>query len=163
MFAPENRDRTVAALVESQGTNGAANGRKAAKARLAKAEAQLSRFQEAIKAGIDPLALVEPMNEAQAVRAAARAELEGTPAPDALSTAEVHAMIDSLGNVGAALADAEIESVASFYRAVDLQVRYTHTAHEADVIIKPVGRVNSVRVRGATCALSTRLALRVTL
>lgn len=87
----------------------------------------MSRFQEAIKAGIDPLALVEPMNEAQAVRAAARAELEETPAPDALSAAEVHAMIDSLGNVGAALADADVESVASLYRAVDLHVRYTHT------------------------------------
>lgn len=107
----------------------------------------MSRFHEAIKAGIDPLALVEPMNEAQAVRAAARAELEGKPVPGALNAAEVHAMIDSLGKVGAALADAEMESVASPYRAVDLQVRYTHPTHEADVIIKPVGRVNSVRVR----------------
>ncbi|TQM85467.1 recombinase-like zinc beta ribbon protein [Saccharothrix saharensis] len=156
LIAPENRDRTVASLVESQGISSAVNGREAAKARLAKAEAQLSRFQEAIKAGIDPLALVEPMNEAQAVRAAARAELEGTPAPDALSAAEVHAMIDSLGNVEEALADANIESVASLYRAIDLQVRYTHTAHEADVIIKPVGRVNSARVREGLLTPSER-------
>lgn len=59
-------------------------------------------------------------------------------------------MIDSLGEVGAALADAKVESLADLYSAVDLQVRYTHTAHAADVIIKPVGRVNSARVRGGT-------------
>lgn len=148
LFAPDNVDRTVAALVASQGLNNmATDGRDAARKRLAKAEAQLSRFQEAIKAGIDPGALVEAVNEAQAVRAAARAELEGTPPPNALSATEVHAMIDSLGDVGAALADAKVESLANLYSAVDLQVRYTHTAHVADVIIKPVGRVNSARVR----------------
>ncbi len=149
LFAPENIDRTVAALVASQGSNGAAtNDRDTVRKRLAKAEADLSRFQEAIKAGIDPLALVEAVNEAQAVRAAARGELEGAPSPDALSAAEVYAMIDSLGDVGAALADANVESLSNLYTAADLQVRYTHTAHVADVIIKPVGRVNSACVRG---------------
>ncbi|ATE55730.1 recombinase family protein [Actinosynnema pretiosum] len=151
LFAPQNLDRTVAALVASQeGAAGKGDSREAARLRLSKAEEQLSRFQEAIKAGIDPLALVEAVNEAQAVRTAAKAELEGLPVPNLLGAAEVHAMIDSLGNVGAALKGAGIERVAGLYTAVDLQVRYTHTARRADVIIKPAGCVNNVRVRGGT-------------
>ncbi|WP_086788973.1 recombinase family protein [Crossiella equi] len=151
LFARENVDRTVTALVASQSSaQSESNGREAARQRLAKAEADLSRYQAAIQAGIDPAALVEVVNEAQAVRTAARAELEGAPPPNALTAAEVHAMIDSLGDVGAALSEAKTESLADLYSAIDLQVRYTQTAHVADVTIKPVGRVNSVRVRGGT-------------
>ncbi|WP_461122867.1 hypothetical protein [Saccharothrix stipae] len=149
LFAPKNVDRTVAALVASQGTETPTN-HEVARKRLAKAEQELSRFQAAIKAGIDPMALVEPMNEAQAMRAAAKAELEGTPPPQTLTAADVHAMIDSLGNVRAVLNDAKVESLADLYRALDLQVRYKNNAHVADVIIKPVGNVNSTRVRGGT-------------
>ena len=42
----------------------------------------------------------------QQVRATAQAELEGAPPPNQLTDAEVYAMIDSLGDVGTALADA---------------------------------------------------------
>ncbi|WP_086829000.1 recombinase family protein [Allokutzneria sp. NRRL B-24872] len=151
LFAPENVDRTVAALVGSQsGVRAEPNGRDAARKRLAKAETQLTRLQDAIKAGIDPAALVEAVNEAHASRAAAQAELNNAPPPSALTDAEVYAMIDSLGDVGAALSNATTEKMAELYGAVDLHVRYTHTAHEADVVINPVGRVNSVRVRGGT-------------
>jgi hypothetical protein len=68
--------------------------------RLADAEAKMRRFQTAIEAGIDPSALVEAINQAQA----ARAQLDNTDAPGSLTEAEVYAMVDSLGDVGAALA-----------------------------------------------------------
>jgi hypothetical protein len=42
--------------------------------RLADAEARPRRFQAAIASGVDPAALVDAINEAQAQRAAARAE-----------------------------------------------------------------------------------------
>jgi hypothetical protein len=58
------------------------------------------------------------INEAQAQRAAARAELDGTPAPNLLADGEVYAMVDSLGDVGAALADAKGESLANLYAAI---------------------------------------------
>lgn len=50
-------------------------GHGTARKRLADAEAKLRRYQDAIGAGIDPAALVEAINTAQAERAAARAEL----------------------------------------------------------------------------------------
>jgi hypothetical protein len=151
LFARENVDRTVAELVASQeGGRTLPSGREAAKDRLDAAEAKLRRFQAAIEAGIDPAALVEAINEAQAQRAAARAELDNAPAPNTLRDAEVYAMIDSLGNVGEALANPKRESLENLYTAVDLQVRYEHETRAADVIIRPPARVNSARVRGGT-------------
>ena len=70
---------------------------------LRDAEKRLRRFQDAIAAGIDPSALVDAINEAQAQRAAARADLNSAPARTEVTDAEVYAMIDSLGDVGAAL------------------------------------------------------------
>ncbi|MDQ2706572.1 MAG: hypothetical protein M3Z25_02570 [Actinomycetota bacterium] len=64
--------------------------REAMKARLTKAEARLRRLQAAIEAGVDPAALVEGINEAQAERAAARAELENASVSEALADAEVY-------------------------------------------------------------------------
>lgn len=67
---------------------------------LAGAEARLTRFTVAIKAGIDPAALVDETNRAQRDMAAA---LNNAAAPDASTDAQVYAMIDALGDVGAAL------------------------------------------------------------
>ncbi len=147
-------------LVESQGVSARRGGdRERAHKQLTDAEARLARFQAAIAAGIDPEALVEAINDAQAQRAAARAELNNAPAPDALTDAEVYAMIDSLGDVGAALHGAKPERLAKLYELVGLQVRYEPNACTADVTIQPVSRVNSVRVRGGTCTLTTRIEL----
>ncbi|WP_184728487.1 recombinase family protein [Saccharopolyspora phatthalungensis] len=151
LFAPENVDRTVAALVASQQTPHATSPTlETAKTRLADAEARLRRFQAAIGAGVDPAALTEAINEAQAERAAARAELENRPAPNALTDAEIYAMIDSLGDVGPALSGAKPDRLANLYQAVDLQVRYEPAERAAQIKIHPASRVNSVRVRGGT-------------
>jgi hypothetical protein len=54
--------------------------------------------------GVDPVALIEAINDAQAQRAAAQAELDAAPQlPDALTEAEVYVMIDFLGDVGQGL------------------------------------------------------------
>jgi len=55
---------------------------------------RVRRFQTAIAAGVHPAALVESINQAQAQRAAAQAELDGAPSPTALTEADVYAMID---------------------------------------------------------------------
>ncbi|MBB2938121.1 hypothetical protein FHX82_005197 [Amycolatopsis bartoniae] len=96
VFAPENRDRTVKALVASQGGAAETGAHDAARHRLEAAEAKLRRLRSAIEAGVDPAALVEVINDAQAQRTAARAELDGASAPSVLTPAEVYAMIDSL-------------------------------------------------------------------
>lgn len=122
--------------------------RVAAKQRLSEAETRLRRLQSAIEAGVDTAAVVDAINEAQALRAAARAELANIPEPNLVTDAEVYAMIDSLGNVGAALSGAKPERAASLYEALDLEIRYDHETAAADVTIRPMKRVDSVRVRG---------------
>ena len=150
LFAREHLDSTVTALVASQNGSTRTGDREAAAQRLTDAESRLRRFQDAIAAGIDPTALVDAVNQAQAVRAAARAELDNTPAPDLLGNAEVYAMVDSLGDVGKALHQARPDRLAELYAALGLQVRYEVADNAADVTIQPVGRVNSARVRGGT-------------
>jgi hypothetical protein len=150
LFAPENVDNTIAELLGTQeaGRDGGRDLLAAAKKRLASAEERLRRHQAAIEAGIDPMALVEVINQAQAERAAARSELDSAPVADTLSEDEIREMINSLGDIGAKLSDST--RLGDLYKAFDLQVSYDPAAHEADVAIIPVGRVNSARVRGGT-------------
>jgi hypothetical protein len=157
LFDRRNVDRTVAALVASQDGESRSGEDETAKKRFADAEKPLRRFQDAIGAGIDAAALVDPINEAQAQRAAAQAELDGAPAPTAVTDAEVYAMIDSLGGVGAALKDAKPESLERLYRELRLELSYQPHERAVDVQLAP--RVVSACVRGGNCALTTRIAL----
>jgi hypothetical protein len=130
-----------------------------ARRRLADAEARMRRHQAAIEAGVDPAAIVDVINQAQAERAAARAELNRRPVAQALTRQDVEAMIDSIGDVGAALTQAEPESLAALYEALRLQMVYDPASRAVDVTVQPRGRVNNARVRGGTCALTTRIVL----
>ena len=87
----ENRDETVDLLLASAGATGAepTAGDKA-KTKITEASTKLRRLQDAI-------------NEAQAELEAAEAERALQPDARTITRAEVYAMIDYLGNVGAAL------------------------------------------------------------
>ncbi|GAB2996574.1 recombinase family protein [Amycolatopsis acidiphila] len=149
LFDPENVDATVAALVGSQDDGRSnAGGRDAVKRRLAEAEARLRRYQAAIGSGVDPAALVDVINQAQAERAAAKAELGNAPKEKAVSEAEVYAMIDSLGDLGTVLTEAKPVALERLYQALNLQLRYE--PKELAVYATTSPRVGSVRVRGGT-------------
>jgi len=97
----------------------AARGNAAAKA-VAEVERRLRRLQSAIEAGVDPTALVEPINRAQQELDAARAEQQHNPSVQALSRAEIDAMIDYLGDVGGALSGADPAQLEELYRSLRL-------------------------------------------
>lgn len=88
------------------------------------------------------------INEAHAQRAAPRAELDGAPAPDELTNAEVHTMIDSLGDVGAALLGADPENLERLYGNLRLELLYHPLERTIDARLAP--RVVSACVRGGT-------------
>ncbi|MQA27207.1 MAG: hypothetical protein GEU94_17475 [Micromonosporaceae bacterium] len=129
----------------------------AAEQRLQDAETRLRRLQAAIEAGADPAAFVDAINEAQTQRASARAQLDGARAPESLTEAEVYAMIDSLGDVGAALSSAEPDKLNTLYEKLGLSLVFD--PHERAVNVTATPRVANVRVRGAICTLTTRLEL----
>jgi len=119
------------------------------KNRLDTAEARLRRLRGAIEARVDPVALVESINEAQAQRAAARAELDAAPAaPDVLSEAEVYAMVDFLGDVGEALNGANLARMCELYEKLRLQLIYRPEDKAVDVTIRPLGGVVRVSEGG---------------
>lgn len=158
VFAPDNRDRTVEALIASQGGAAETGAHETAQKRLDAAESKLRRLRAAIEAGVEPAALVESINEAQAQRTAARAERAGAPAPNLLDRAEVYAMLDMLGDVGHELTRARPHKLQALYEAVDLEMIYQHEERAVDVSIRPARRV-SAGVRGGTCTLTTRLSV----
>ncbi|GGS28243.1 zinc ribbon domain-containing protein [Actinokineospora fastidiosa] len=148
LFAPENRDETVRALLASQDDAQQTSGQQAAQQRLADAESRLKRYQAAIAAGVDPSALVEVINQAQAEREAARAEVGHVPAAGSLDAAEVYAMIDALGDVGSVLKDARPESLINLYRDLRLEIGYQNDRDAASATASL--RVVSECVRGGT-------------
>lgn len=150
LFDAENYDRTVQALVESQGSSLADAHLDQACRRLADAEAKLRRHQAAIEAGVDPAAIVDAINQAQTERATARAELNARPAAQLLTRHDVEEMINSMEDVSEALTRADPQSLTTLYEALRLQMVYDPASRTVDVTVQPRGRVNSARVRGGT-------------
>jgi hypothetical protein len=153
LFAPENLDATVAALLDSQsggGLTATTVARDAARARLEEAETRLRRLRAAVEAGVDPTALVESINDAQAQCVAARAEVDAAATTElgVLTDAEVYAMIDSLGDIGEALNSANPDRLRSLYEQLRLEMIYDGEARTADVVIRPSGGIVSVSEGG---------------
>jgi hypothetical protein len=126
--------------------------------RLKDIEARLRRHQAAIEAGVDPAALVDALNIAQAERQAARAELEHLPETVMIGRAEVYARLDSLSDdVARALNSRLPERLMQVYRDLGLHLQYDH--EKETVIVTASPRVVNVCVRGGTCTLTTCLSL----
>jgi len=63
-----------------------------------------------------------------------------------MTDAEFYAMVDSLGDVGAVLADAKPMGLARLYRELNLELRYEPDEQTVYATARP--RVDSARVRG---------------
>lgn len=148
LFHPDNVDRTVDLLIghQQEGHPGGQHGR--ARERLADAETKLKRLRTVIEAGAEPEALIDSINEAQADKAAAKADLASVKAPTTLTRAEVYAMIDSLGDVGAMLADAKPAGLARLYQRLNLMLRYEPKELAIYAMTSP--GVDTACVRGGT-------------
>jgi hypothetical protein len=77
------------------------------------------------------------INEAQAERAVAKAELDNAPAPKVVTDAEVYAMIDSLEDVGSALSSRRPERLSQVHAKLDLELRYHPHRRAVDASITP--------------------------
>jgi hypothetical protein len=74
-----------------------------------------------------------------------------------VTDAEIHAMIDSLGDIGAVIGDARPGTLARLYKDLGLELRYEPGEQAVYATASPC--VASERVRGRSCTLFTRLAL----
>ncbi|MFS8102115.1 hypothetical protein LFM09_33815 [Lentzea alba] len=101
--------------------------------------------------GVDPVALVEAINEAQEKRAAAQAEPSGTQKPAARVAADLYAAIDSLGDVKKVTRLGEPEELQRLYEKLNVEIVYNAKERTLDASIRPVGR-DKASVRGGTFA-----------
>jgi hypothetical protein len=85
--------------------------------------------------------------------------LNAQPAALELTRQDIETMIDSIGDIIATITEAEPQRLTALYDALRLQMIYDPDSRVVDVTVQPRGRVNSARVRGGTCALTTRLVL----
>lgn len=106
---------------------------------------------------MDPDAVVEAINTAQAEREAARAELQHLAKSTVIEAAEVYARLDSMDDVARALNSRTLERIMRVYQELGVQLRYD-TKKEA-VVVTASPRVSNVCVRGASCTLTTRVQL----
>jgi hypothetical protein len=81
---------------------------------------------------------------------AAQAELNERPATQELTRQDIETMIDSIGDIGAALTEAEPQNLTALYDTLRLQMVYDPSSQVVDVTVQPDGRVNNARVRGGT-------------
>lgn len=150
LFAPENRDRTVSELHASQeGAHATQSNREQLEQKRRAAETRLRRLQSAIEAGVDPAAVAASINQAQAEKDAAQAQLQHAPEASALSTGEIHAMLDSLGDVSRTLKRADPRDLQDLYAELRLEMTYDPDSRIVDVTVKPGRRVTD-RVGGGT-------------
>ena len=116
-----------------------------AKGRAAEARTKVRRLQDAIAAGANPAALVDPINAAQAELEAAEADQARQPESKTISRAEVYAMIDYLGD---ALERGDPAEPHKLYEKLRLEMTYHADEKAIDAAIR-LGR-DSERVRGGT-------------
>lgn len=136
-FSRDNVDDTEAELIGSQDATVETGKHESAKQRLADAETRLKRHTAAIAAGVDPAALVEAINDAQADREAARAELAAAPAEPTISEAEVRALVDKLGDVGTKIETARPERLPEIYAEMGLELRFEQKERAVYVTARP--------------------------
>jgi DNA invertase Pin-like site-specific DNA recombinase len=146
LFAPENRDETVDQLLASAGVANEPTADDRSKAKITEASTKLRRLQDAIKAGVNPAALVDAINEAQAELETAEAERALQPDARTITRAEVYAMIDYLGNVGVALKRGDPPELQRLYEGLRLEIIYHSDQKAAEAVIR-LGR-DSECVRG---------------
>ncbi|MFI6225165.1 hypothetical protein ACIBEH_31780 [Nocardia salmonicida] len=153
LLHPEHLDRTITALLDAQEDHGTDARRTALIGRIEQAQTRIGRHLAAIEAGVDPQAVVDALNSAQADKAAAQVELNNLPKEEKFTETEFRKLIGSRGDVRLILAGGAPEHKQELYNALTLQVRYAHLERRVTISASLVG--DSTGVRRATRPLRT--------
>ncbi|MFF0342875.1 recombinase family protein [Kribbella sp. NPDC004875] len=109
-----------------------------------------TRLRRALEAGWDPAALTEQYNAAVAEKRSAEAEFSALKVPERVSAEDIRKMVQELGDMTAALDQADASDMRSLYKALGLQVSYNHETRSAEAAVSPALRGFNVGVRGGT-------------
>lgn len=149
LFDPVRRDDTVALIAGSQQeAQGAEAARHAAEEKIAECDTKLARYRTALEAGTDPAIVSQWIQEVEADRALARAQIdEQEDAPQRLEAGEIAAQLDQIGDVGAMIRDADREDKAALYAGLELRLTY----YPAKRIVRVEANLNSHDMYKRSC------------
>jgi site-specific DNA recombinase len=156
LFAPAQRQQTIAAIAqpataEQQPIPAAIHAQQL----IGECDAKVQRYRAALDAGADPAVVTTWISQTQADRARALAQLREHPTtttgPDRLTIEQITTLIDGLGDIVTALAEADPVDKADVYQRLGLRLTYHPDTKTARAEINPdAGRWAMVRVRGGT-------------
>ena len=160
-FAPQYRQHTIAYLIHQASADNLTNPRgprqtvDPVEAIIAECDAKLARYRAALDAGAGPGVVATWIAQTQAERR--RAEQASpqlrTPKDDPAqpTEAELTAIIDQLGDLTAALHEADADHKLEVYRNLGLRLTYNHQTQTVRAEIDlSANRWDSVGVRGGT-------------
>jgi hypothetical protein len=128
-FAPDHLATTIKAMADAQASATDSNRDHQAEhaaQTITECDRKLARYRAALEAGTDPTIVNKWITEVTLARTAAQAaqrRLTGQP-PQRLTEDEIAAIIDSLGNTAAILADADPADKAKIYIGLGLRLTY---------------------------------------
>jgi len=123
-FVPIRLAITVEQLFASQPERVADSDDGATAHTIADCDAKLARYREALEAGADPALVAAWTAEVQAHKAQALAARRTKHGQPRMTSDEIRALVDTLGNIGAMLANAHPEDKAEVYRQLGTTLTY---------------------------------------
>jgi hypothetical protein len=138
-------------LAAAGGANDADHARiGAAQRKLADCDARLAKYRAALDADADPVIVAGWMSEVQAERLRAEREISLAQPAGQYTKKQIRDLVAELGNITAALADADPKLKAQVYEELGISVVYDPTRHVARIESRPANRWATVSVGGGT-------------
>ncbi len=148
LFDAEHIDRTAAVLAGHSDAAMPSPDRDAElRGQIADCDRRIKQYRDALDAGGPVLTLAKWMREVEQERKTYETQLGRTVAGEKLTNSQTRALIDALGDIVAALADADPNDKAELYRELGVNLTYHHDGR-VDVEVLPRGQ--KVRVGGGT-------------
>ncbi|MDF5759397.1 DUF2637 domain-containing protein [Spongiactinospora sp. TRM90649] len=147
-FGPTSLERTIAAMADQVvDPNGGALY--ALRKRVSDCDRKLGRYRAALDAGGDPVEISSWINETKRERARLEGELKAVPAAQRISTTEIRAMMEEVGDLVRLIADSDPDDKAELYTKLGLKLTYYPEKQYVEARIEPEPpHVQAVSVRG---------------
>lgn len=155
LFDPEHLEETVAAMADVGASDESAEAAaEAAWRKLADCDDRLAKYRTALDSGADPVVVAGWISEVTGERLVAEAQL-ATVNSETVSEEDVRRLIEELGDMTLALAEATAQEKADIYSALGLSITYYPEKHLVIAVARPGGQQN-VSEGGLELSLSPR-------
>lgn len=127
LFKPDNLQSTVEALITVQDEDHSRRAQaNAAQRRVADLKRRLDSYRKTLDAGGDPVLIAGLIKETTAALREAELQVAATRQPKRIGPTDAQRLVESIGDVAAALTKADPEAKKELYAQLGLQLTYDH-------------------------------------